>query len=674
MVFFNYALRKLNAKIVYYGPGLCGKTSNLQWIHDHFEGGHKGKMISLATEGDRTIFFDLLPLEIGKIRGMDVTLQLYTVPGQVHYNSTRQLVLKSADGVVYVADSQRAMLQSDLESWANLKENLLLQGLELESFPHVLQFNKRDLRDLLTIEDLDEALNEFDSPIFESVATQGIGVQETLEGIVKLVMRSLRDRYEAVSAPKEGARGQVSPPGGGLMSPTPPRSGILRPPAAVSPAGMSGPPSQSIAPPAAEPVEDSAAAAEEREAITHPTLETSSSAAPAASRATLPPVVGDEITAVMGGSDEADEAKLVTTQAIGQAKSEGEGAPFAPPAQADAGLSSEPEPSAFAEPEHPLMGDAEPPAQADAGPFSEPEPPVSAEPEHPLMMDAAPPAPADAGPSPEPEPAASAEPMAVAQAAEEIVLDEPAPVETPFAEPAPDEPAPELPKSEEIPYEEPAAPVFGADAEAEPAPVEGGPIDWPPRPETPESEPPDIVVPERMAASDRLVLDDLLGWRQPAAAAVEPPAAVSEPWREPPPPEEAEPEEAPPAAADEEVPERPVYAVGDASIAPPSAAGKTPFVLGADEPFSLDEAPRITAEASAVVALPHRRRKTDQPFLDAADGSQLQLRLEGAEALAKSGEVRELDIVVPVPGEWVGNRRVTLQLRLTLVPAAEEER
>ena len=111
MVFFNYALRKLNAKIVYYGPGLCGKTSNLQWIHDHFEGGHRGKMISLATEGDRTIFFDLLPLEIGKIRGMEVTLQLYTVPGQVHYNSTRQLVLKSADGVVFVADSQAACLK-----------------------------------------------------------------------------------------------------------------------------------------------------------------------------------------------------------------------------------------------------------------------------------------------------------------------------------------------------------------------------------------------------------------------------------------------------------------------------------------------------------------------------------------------------------------------------------
>ncbi|TFG39352.1 MAG: hypothetical protein E4H44_02260, partial [Candidatus Aminicenantes bacterium] len=145
MVFFNYALRKLNAKIVYYGPGLCGKTTNLAWIHDHFEGGERGKMISLATEGDRTIFFDLLPLEIGSIRGMDVTLQLYTVPGQVHYNSTRQLVLRGADGVVFVADSQRAMQSSNIESFRNLRENLLLQGISLEGFPLALQFNKRDL-------------------------------------------------------------------------------------------------------------------------------------------------------------------------------------------------------------------------------------------------------------------------------------------------------------------------------------------------------------------------------------------------------------------------------------------------------------------------------------------------------------------------------------------------
>ena len=204
MVFFNYALRKLNAKIVYYGPGLCCKTTNLQWIHDHFEGGQRGKMISLSTEGDRTIFFDLLPLDIGSIRGMDVTLQLYTVPGQVHYNSTRQLVLRGADGVVFVADSQATMRTSNVESLRNLEENLSLQGVELDGFPHVLQFNKRDLGDLISIEDLDSDLNHHSVPFFEATALEGVGVQETLEGIVKLVMRSLRERYEPV--PPAGPR------------------------------------------------------------------------------------------------------------------------------------------------------------------------------------------------------------------------------------------------------------------------------------------------------------------------------------------------------------------------------------------------------------------------------------------------------------------------------------
>ncbi len=228
MVFFNYALRKLNAKIVYYGPGLCGKTTNLVWIHDHFEGGERGKMISLATEGDRTIFFDLLPIEIGSIRGMDVTLQLYTVPGQVHYNSTRQLVLRGADGVVFVADSQRAMQSSNIDSFKNLQENLLLQGIALDGFPLVLQFNKRDLRDTVSVEELNDDLNLYSVPIFEAVATNGVGVQETLEGIVKLVMRNLRERYEGAAA---GARtpGFEGPSAAkpSLRMPTP---GAVRPP------------------------------------------------------------------------------------------------------------------------------------------------------------------------------------------------------------------------------------------------------------------------------------------------------------------------------------------------------------------------------------------------------------------------------------------------------------
>ncbi|HSO24320.1 MAG TPA: Rab family GTPase, partial [Chondromyces sp.] len=247
-------MRKLNAKIVYYGPGLCGKTTNLLWIHDHFEGGDRGKMISLATEGDRTIFFDLLPIDIGAIRGMNVTLQLYTVPGQVHYNSTRQLVLRGADGVVFVADSQRAMQSSNIESFRNLQENLLLQGISLDGFPLVLQFNKRDLHDTLPVEELDSDLNIFRVPIFEAVATQGLGVQETLEGIVKLVMRNLRERYEGVApdardpATTMRVGGRPKPAPAGPKPVPPPAVAPARSPAAATPPAAAKPPT--AAPPA----------------------------------------------------------------------------------------------------------------------------------------------------------------------------------------------------------------------------------------------------------------------------------------------------------------------------------------------------------------------------------------------------------------------------------------
>jgi len=260
MVFFNYALRKLNAKIVYYGPGLCGKTTNLVWIHDNFEGGDRGKMISLATEGDRTIFFDLLPLEIGAIRGMDVTLQLYTVPGQVHYNSTRQLVLRGADGVVFVADSQRAMQGSNTDSFKNLQENLLLQGISLDGFPHVLQFNKRDLRDVVPVEELNDDLNHYSVPIFEATATDGVGVQETLEGIVKLVMRNLRQRYEGATTgartpglKDSQVRVQDAPP-----TPPPGPTEVLPPEMPAEPITVSDPPPpvEPVTPPDPEPVFD----------------------------------------------------------------------------------------------------------------------------------------------------------------------------------------------------------------------------------------------------------------------------------------------------------------------------------------------------------------------------------------------------------------------------------
>src|SRR6266567_7102827 len=195
MVLFNYATKEITAKIVYYGPGLCGKTTNLQFIYDSLPSNHKSKMLSLSTKTDRTLFFDFLPIELGKIRGMRTKLQLYTVPGQVYYNSTRQLVLKGADGLVFVADSQEEALDANLESIQNLDDNLKRQGIRIREIPMVLQYNKRDLPNALAVRELARELNKLNVPSFESVATTGIGVEETLKGITQLVLAHLIKKY-----------------------------------------------------------------------------------------------------------------------------------------------------------------------------------------------------------------------------------------------------------------------------------------------------------------------------------------------------------------------------------------------------------------------------------------------------------------------------------------------
>jgi mutual gliding-motility protein MglA len=196
MVLFNYATKEITAKVVYYGPGLCGKTTNLQFIYDSLPSNNKSKMLSLATKTDRTLFFDFLPLDIGKIRGMRTKLQLYTVPGQVYYNSTRQLVLKGADGVVFVADSQDFALDANLESLQNLEDNLKRQGIRISEIPLVMQYNKRDLPGVLPVEELDRELNSTLSvPRYESVATTGLGVEEALRGITQLVLSHLVAKY-----------------------------------------------------------------------------------------------------------------------------------------------------------------------------------------------------------------------------------------------------------------------------------------------------------------------------------------------------------------------------------------------------------------------------------------------------------------------------------------------
>ena len=194
MVFFNYTTMQLTAKIVYYGPGLCGKTTNLQYIHTKTAARSRGEMLSLETETDRTLFFDLLPLDVGVIGGMKVRLQLYTVPGQVFYNATRKLVLKSVDGVVFVADSQAAMEDANRESISNLHANLAEMGLTVEQVPLVFQFNKRDLRNILPIETMNEILNPEGRPFYEAAALHGVGVFETLKGVARLSIAAVRHK------------------------------------------------------------------------------------------------------------------------------------------------------------------------------------------------------------------------------------------------------------------------------------------------------------------------------------------------------------------------------------------------------------------------------------------------------------------------------------------------
>ena len=195
MVLFNAATKELTAKIVYYGPGLCGKTTNLQHVYDTLPGEGRGKMLSLATQTDRTLFFDFLPIDLGTIRGMKTRIQLYTVPGQVFYDATRKLVLRGADAVVFVADSQAPALESNKESFQNLIANLKEQGTDLSKIPHVIQWNKRDTPNALPVGTLDREINLFGAPTFEACAMRGEGVKETLTGVAKLVLRSLAERY-----------------------------------------------------------------------------------------------------------------------------------------------------------------------------------------------------------------------------------------------------------------------------------------------------------------------------------------------------------------------------------------------------------------------------------------------------------------------------------------------
>ena len=195
MSFINYSSREINCKIVYYGPGLCGKTTNLQYIYRRTNPGQKGKLISLATETERTLFFDFLPLALGDIRGFKIRFHLYTVPGQVFYAASRKLILKGVDGVIFVADSQIERMDSNMESLEDLTINLAEQGYELEKLPFAMQYNKRDLPNLIPVADLDNVLNLKKVPWFEAVAVTGKGVFETLKAVAKQVLFELKKHY-----------------------------------------------------------------------------------------------------------------------------------------------------------------------------------------------------------------------------------------------------------------------------------------------------------------------------------------------------------------------------------------------------------------------------------------------------------------------------------------------
>jgi hypothetical protein len=215
---------QMAAKIVYYGPGLCGKTSNLSFIYAKTSPNSRGEMVSLETESDRTLFFDLLPIEVGTIGGFKTRLQLYTVPGQVFYNTTRKLVLKGVDGLVFVADSQRPMREANIESFESLIDNLTELGLDIRELPLVLQYNKRDLKNILAVDELNTDLNgDRAYPFFEAQAINGVGVFETLKEITKLTLKKLRRRMVAPHAAGPAARAAGTPP------PRPPIAAPRRP-------------------------------------------------------------------------------------------------------------------------------------------------------------------------------------------------------------------------------------------------------------------------------------------------------------------------------------------------------------------------------------------------------------------------------------------------------------
>jgi signal recognition particle receptor subunit beta len=602
MVHFRPHAREIIVKIVYYGTPLGGKTTNLRALYQGYPANTRGELVVVPAGGDRTIFFDFLPVDAGSLRGMHLRVQLYTVPGQVHYNATRQVVLRGVDGVVFVADSQHQAGPANRESWENLKDNLLLQGMTLADLPHVIQYNKRDLPDIFEVEEMDAELNEYGMPFFPAVATEGAGVEETLQSVVRLVTRSLRDRFK-VAADDEAAAGRGAAPepledGAGVGAPDVPagsRVVVFGPSLVEAPAGAGSP-----APPFGAP----------------------------------PPPPDDEVT---------KKVKFTPVPPLRPAPAGSDAAPFgvseqgAPYRTPDEPLFATPEPSA------PPFGPGDDAALFGSQGEGEPQSPDRRE-----------------------EPGTAAAPPS--EAAEGSV-----PEVAPFAEqPLPGTAAPSTPEftfsavgedsagAAAPPEEEPAVP--GVALAADPTPAAGVAPGVPPQ------------EPFRFFAGSRAS-------EQPAAATpvAPPPTAFV----------------APPASAP---------AVEAEPLADPFAMGQQEISLGGDDVFHVEPPPPPPAppEPEPEFGAPPEREPTfeappepvGEPFASLRGRPEVDLlvtaqpaptapeplppearrEVAGAiqrvvpRALAQYGEVRELELEVPVPAMWVGGRRMTLQLRLTLVP------
>src|SRR5262245_43013229 len=250
MVQINFARREVNCKIVFYGPGLSGKTTNLEIIHKKVPDTARGNLTSIATEQDRTLFFDFMPLDLGQVAGMKTKLFLYTVPGQVYYDSTRKLVLQGADGVSFIADSDPNRMNDNIESFKNLERNLKDYGVDIRKIPLVIQYNKRDLPGALSVPELNAKINPYGVPVFEAVAVKGEGVMQTLKGISKLVVDRLNEEYAPVKSAAAPAAA-AAPARAAAPAPAAAPAAPPRPPSAVSPAPAAARPAPP--PPAARP-------------------------------------------------------------------------------------------------------------------------------------------------------------------------------------------------------------------------------------------------------------------------------------------------------------------------------------------------------------------------------------------------------------------------------------